>query len=78
MKKIAILNSAVEADLLGALLKDQEIPHLIRSYHDSAYDGLFQKSMGWGHVEGPDEVAEEIHTLLDRLRSEAAPPPDAE
>ena len=69
MKKIAILNSQVEAQTLGQMLADQQIPHLIRSYHDSAYDGLFQKTLGWGHIEAPEESASEIRAMLEHLRA---------
>ena len=70
LKKIAVLNSIVEAQVLGAMLKEQDIPHLIKTYHDSAYDGLFQCPKGWGHVEAPEEYENEILTLLDNLRTQ--------
>lgn len=67
-KRIAVLNSQIEAQTLESLLKGKEIPHILRSYHDSAYDGLFQGLKGWGHVEAPEEHQDEILALLDSLR----------
>jgi hypothetical protein len=58
--KILVLNNEFEAKLLGEILNDKEIPHLIRSYHDSAYDGLWQMQSSWGHIEAPEEYREEI------------------
>jgi hypothetical protein len=58
--RILILNNEVEANLLDGLLKEREIPHLIRSYHDSVMDGLWQTQSGWGHLESPEEFREEI------------------
>ena len=69
MKKVAVLDNQVEARLLEGILNDHGIPHVLRSYHDSAYDGLFQGQQGWGHVEADEEQAEEIRTLLEQVRA---------
>lgn len=69
LKKVAVLDSMVEAHVLESMLKQREIPHLIQSYHDSAYDGVFQGPRGWGHVEAPPSYEEEILMLLQDLRS---------
>ncbi|MBW2644080.1 MAG: hypothetical protein JRC89_12125, partial [Deltaproteobacteria bacterium] len=45
---IAVLDNIIEAQLIKSILNEQNIPHLIRSFHDTAYDGLFQVQMGWG------------------------------
>ena len=57
-----------EAQLLESILKERDIPHLIRSYHDTAYDGIFQAHMGWGHVEAPRSRREEVLALLEEIR----------
>lgn len=58
--KILMFQNEIEAMLLDEILTDKEIPHLIRSYHDSVYDGLWQLQSGWGHLEAPEEFREEI------------------
>jgi hypothetical protein len=58
--KILMLQNEIEAMLLDEILTDKKIPHLIRSYHDSAYDGLWQSQSGWGHLEASEEFREEI------------------
>lgn len=58
--KILVFNNEFEAKLLDEIFNDKEIPHLIRSYHDSAYDGLWQMQSSWGHIEAPEEYREEI------------------
>jgi hypothetical protein len=68
-KKIAVLENMVEAQVLDSMLSEQEIPHLMRTYHDSAYDGVFQMSKGWGHVEALEEHSEEILAILQDLRN---------
>jgi hypothetical protein len=69
-EKILVLNNEVEARLLDALLDEREIPHLMRSYHDRAYDGLWQQQQGWGHVEGPEEYKAQILSIYEDMRGE--------
>lgn len=68
IKRVAILQDEVEAMALGAELEAIGIPHNVVSYFDSAYDGLFQVNKGWGHVEAPEEFADQILEILQQLR----------
>ncbi len=68
--KILIFRNEIEAMLLNEILTDKNIPHLIRSYHDSAYDGLWQSQSGWGHLEAPEEFREEILTTYNTMSEE--------
>ena len=69
--RIAILESEIEAQLLDSILNERNIPHHIQSYHDTAYDGLFQPQRGWGHVSCPRLWSEEIGTILSEIRQAA-------
>jgi hypothetical protein len=69
--KIVILDNEIEASLLESILKERDIPHLMRSYHDTAYDGLFQTQKGWGYVGAPESFKEEIIEILNDLRKDA-------
>lgn len=66
-KKIAVLENQIQAQLLEDVLKQREIPHMMRSYHDSAYNGLFQQAKGWGHVEAPAVYEDEILEIISEL-----------
>jgi hypothetical protein len=66
--KIAVLESEVQARLLGAILADRGIPHIIQSYYSLAYDGVFQLGRGWGHVEAPPRFRAEILGILKSMR----------
>ena len=59
-EKIIVFQNEIEARLLSDILTEREIPHLLRSYHDAVYDGLFQVQTGWGHLEAPAEWKDEI------------------
>ena len=76
-EKIAALNNEVEARLLDAILAERGIPHMVNSYYDTAYDGLFQAARGWGHVEAPPKHREEVIAILEDLRSAAGSEEDA-
>jgi hypothetical protein len=58
--KIIVLKNEIEANIIATVLKEKNIPHIIMSYHDSAYDGLFQMQKGWGHIEAPPEYKSRI------------------
>ena len=66
--KIATIENEVEAERLDVDLNSREIPHVMRSYSDAAFNGLFQTTRGWGHVEGPEEHREAILAVLKDIR----------
>jgi hypothetical protein len=72
LEKITTIKNDIEAMCLKGELQQRGIPHIVQSYHDSAYDGLFQSQGVWGHVEAPAEHRDEILQILDDLRSIAS------
>lgn len=72
-EKIMDLKSGVFAALLSEVLDDEEIPHRLVSYYDTAYAGIFQYQSGvWGHLEAPPEYRERITAIASDL-SRATP-----
>jgi hypothetical protein len=65
--RILVLNNEFEAKLLSEILTEKSIPHIVRSYHDSAYDGLWQVQSSWGHIEAPEEYTEEILKTFNEM-----------
>jgi predicted ATPase len=76
--QIAVLENAIEAQFLSSVLTEYEIPHRLRSYHDTAYDALFQLQKGWGIIFGPDDVRQQVLNALAELRSQAVEIDDTE
>jgi hypothetical protein len=72
LEKIAVLDNEVQSELVDSVLSERGIPHLMRSYHDSAYDGLFQGQGGWGHVEAPASFREDIMAVIEDIRRQAS------
>ena len=84
LEKIAVLDNEVQAELVDSVLSERDIPHIMRSYHDSALDGLYQAKAGWGHVEAPESCRDEILAVIEDVKRQAssgtappAPPADA-
>ncbi len=69
--KAATLENDIEARLLSSILTERDIPHLMRSYYDTAFDGLFQAQKGWGYVSAPEPYQEEILQIISDLRKRA-------
>jgi len=67
---VTILENIVEAQLLESILAADNIPHRIRSYHDTAYDGLFQFQMGWGQISAPLIYKQKILEILKEIRAQ--------
>ena len=76
LEKIVVLDDEVQAELVDSLLSDAGIPHIMRTYHDAALDGLFQGAKGWGHVEAPAEYRNQILAIITDLKQPPEPPKD--
>jgi hypothetical protein len=65
--KILELCNEFEAKLLSEILTEKKIPHILRSYHESAYDGLWATPTCWGHIEAPKEFEDEIRRTYNEM-----------
>ena len=45
---VSPIENEVEAGVVKLHLREENILHEIRCYHDPAYDGIFQLQRGWG------------------------------
>ena len=54
-------------DVLNKILSEKNIPHMIKSYHDPALNGIFQAQKGWGRLDAPAEFKEEIESIYNDL-----------
>jgi hypothetical protein len=74
-KKITVAENQFEADLITQTLADEGIPCLIRSYHDTAYDGLFITQKGWAAIMVPEDSAHKADAIITELRQGIKPSP---
>ena len=67
--QLAVLENAVEAQLIDSILRQRGIPHRLRSYYDTAYDGLFQFQKEWGKLYARLPHKQEILQVIRDVRS---------
>lgn len=68
-----MLDNAIEAQRISAILEEENIPHQIVSFHDTAYDGLFQSQKGWGHISTPPEYVERVEEIYREMKDGIQP-----
>jgi len=73
-KKAATLENEIESQVLDSILNERNIPHIITSYYDTAYDGLYQTQKGWGYISTPEVYLKEIQGIISQLRKESTLP----
>ncbi len=67
-KKVTVAENKFEADLITQTLQQEGIPVMIRSYHDTAYNGIFIPQKGWGAVMVPEDLEGRAHDIIAELR----------
>jgi ketol-acid reductoisomerase len=67
-KKITVAENKFEADLIAQTLQQEGIPCMIRSYHDTAYNGIFIPQKGWAAVMVPEEFEGKANDIIVELR----------
>ena len=58
-----------EANVIKAVLEEHGIYAEIRSFHDTAYDGLFQSQYGWGLIRVSEEDFAEAQRIVKEWRN---------
>ena len=57
------MNNPFEADLFAAMLEAEGIPFTVVDHSSLVFNSLFQMTMGWGHVEVPEECRDAAEEL---------------
>ena len=70
IERIIDLENEIIATLIESILIEREIPHILRTYHDSAYDGLWAYQQGWGFIEAPPEFRDEILKIYEEVKGQ--------
>lgn len=65
--KILVLKNEIEATLLDEILNERGIAHMIRPFHDSAYNGVWQTDTAWGSLFADEENKEEILRIYSEM-----------
>ena len=66
--KAGIVENRFEGDRISQSLREAEIPFLIKSFLDTAYDGLYIPQKGWGVVLVSEKDREEAEKLIGEVK----------
>jgi hypothetical protein len=66
--KVATVDNKFEADVLTNSLKKECIPVMVRSFHDTAYDGIYIPQKGWGIILVPGEDKDKAEEIIAAVK----------
>ena len=67
--KAGIVENRFEGDRIRQALEEAQIPYMIKSYLDTAYDGLYIPQKGWGAVMVPEELREKAEKIILEVKT---------
>jgi hypothetical protein len=67
--KVATVDNKFEADVLSNTLKKECIQVMVRSFHDTAYDGIYIPQKGWGIILVPAEDKDKAEEIIASVKS---------
>lgn len=62
------MENRFEGDRISQVLREAEIPFMIRSFMDTAYDGLYIPQKGWGMVMVPEDWLSEAERIIQEVK----------
>lgn len=67
--KAGTVENRFEGDRISQALQEAGIPFFIKSFLDTAYDGLYIPQKGWGVVMVPERNREEAKRLISEVKN---------
>ena len=58
-----------EASVIKSVLEEHGIHAEIKSFHDTAYDGLFQSQYGWGVIQVSESNLTEARRVIEEWKN---------
>lgn len=65
MKNLMKPENEAEANVIQSVLAEHGIYAEIKSFHDTAYDGLFQSQYGWGLIRVSEEDFQRAQKIVE-------------
>ncbi len=62
------IDNRFEGDRVSQALEEAGIPYMIKSFLDTAYDGLYVPQKGWGKVMVPEEWHEKAERIIAEVK----------
>ena len=67
-EKAGIVENRFEGDRVRQALTEAGIPFMVKSFLDTAYDGLYVPQKGWAAVMVPGEFREKAERLISEVK----------
>jgi len=62
--KAGVVENRFEGDRVSQALQEAEIPFMMKTFHDTAYDGLYIPQKGWAVVMVPEGLREKAEKVV--------------
>jgi hypothetical protein len=66
--KAGVIENRFEGDRISQALNEAGVPFLIKSFLDTAYNGLYLLQKGWGAVMVPENFEEEAGRVISEVK----------
>ncbi len=66
--KVKNVENRFEADIIKGALETDGIPVMVRSFHDTSFDGIFESEKGWGVILVPEDQKENAGQIIQQLK----------
>ncbi|MBM4338904.1 MAG: hypothetical protein FJ110_05115 [Deltaproteobacteria bacterium] len=66
--KAGVVENRFEGDRISQSLSEAGIPFMVKSFLDTAYNGLYVPQKGWGVVMVPEEFKEQTEKIVNDIR----------
>jgi hypothetical protein len=67
--KAGIVENRFEGDRISQSLQDAGIPFMVKSFLDTAYNGLYVPQKGWGMVLVPETFVDEAEKVVAEVKN---------
>lgn len=67
LARVYTLDNRVQGDYLVGILEEEGIPALFQSSRDTAFDGIYVSSQGFGHIITAEEDGQRARTIIEAV-----------
>lgn len=64
---VKIAETPIEAERIRSFLEQEGLTVLVRTFEDTAYDGIYVAQKGWGAIEVPEDEKERAERLVEEM-----------
>lgn len=66
--KVWTVENQFEADIIKDALEHEKITVMVRSFHDTSFDGIYMAGKGWGVIMVPEDQKDKAMEIIEALK----------